>query len=353
MPAPKRRAPRRTAAAVAEDLSLARWTGGFDRANESDLSATMDWLSVVTTTPDDASVFRARDLLVHYTNRVCDAYTESEEYNRTDIVAAHSLRRLLLRSRSNTKLAEVIRREAAATAGHNASPDTVRHREDKLIAEIASQAATDLDGRHAGRPRTVEAATHRLAPLVADARQDLHDLLCVTYAHVPSRSPREERVIDSYHRGMVIQLGKLLVASADLVEVGLQSGKLQRRELALISFARKFLSMLFDEGDDQSYMLEFMRSDTASSTLQQASDLLRASERGEALYSRWIAWVRYCYPTCAFERTTEEAFMCQPHAFLTSLYDFEARYLRMGYSHLGIPGNEPIRHHNLTPWSDS
>jgi hypothetical protein len=343
MPAPKRRAPRRTAAAIAEDLTFARRAGGLRRADAEALSATLDWLAVAGVSPDEEPLSRARDLLLHYIKRVCEAYEDSDEADTMDSIAATSLVRLLLRRPSDDELAQVIRRDVAAAANHRITPDAVRHREDRLIVEIAEHVGQDLGLRRLDVPQTVEAAVHRLAPIVVEVRQQLHDGLCVTYQHVPPADQRERRVIGGFYRQMVIDLGQLLLAGSQLVEVGLRGPNLSTDELGFVSLARRMMQRLFVEVDDREYMLEFSQSDETE--WQEPADLLLTTGRGLELYERWVEWAGSCYPTCAFERSPDVSYMCSPHAFLTLLYDFEAGYVAVGYSAVNLPEHEPLRHH--------
>lgn len=347
MPSPKRRAPRRTAAAIGEDLLRARRVGGLWRADADDLAATLDWLSVTGVAPDEEPLTRARDLFVHYVKRTCEATREAAQPDLTAVAAAASLQQLLLRPSGDTRLAQVIRRESAIALRHTISPDAVRHREDKLITEIAQQVSQDLEIRRLDVPQSVEDAVHRLAPLVTDLRQDLHDLLCVIYAHVPPADPRQRRVIGGFYQSVLMEVGALLVACTDLTEVGRRSANLPDNELSFVSSARHMRSLLFEEDDDREYMLAFMGREEAHGWAR-LLDRLQSTERGKQVYDRWLSWVNACYPTCAFERTAEIRYMCSPHALLTLLYDFEALYVDVGYSPVHIPGTQPLRHHGLS-----
>jgi len=86
---------------------------------------------------------------------------------------------------------------------------------------------------------------------------------------------------------------------------------------------------LFEEGNDREYILDFMGSSEAHAW-GQLIDRLLSTERGKRLYDRHVACVESCYSACALERTVETRYMCTPHALLTGLYDFEARYIDVG-----------------------
>lgn len=194
--------------------------------------------------------------------------------------------------------------------------------------------------------KSIEAALHRLVPLVADIREDLHDGLCVIYDGVPPADARERRVIDAWYRQVVIKLGHLLVRSRQLAKVGMQS-PMTGDEFWFVARARNLNASLFEgvQGD-RAYMLEFMRSEAGNDFEESAAKLLSA-ERGQELYNRWVEWVESCYPTCAFERSTSLERMCSPHTFLTLLYEIESRYLELGFRDLELPETSVIHHRLL------
>jgi hypothetical protein len=344
---PKRVAPRRTAAAIGEDLVQVRKVGGIWRADESDLSATLDCLSLTGISSEEDPMARARDLLISYINRGCARHGERHGSDGTAQAAASSLLVLLLRPTTDTRLAQVIRRKAANTARHPISADAVRHRESKIINEIAEDVFADLQNRRIDEPQSVEAAIHRIAPMVADLRQQLHDGLCLTYQLVPPPDPRERKAIEGFYRQAVIKLGDLLLTSVQLADLGLKAANMTVHEFWFVAQARHIIQFIFDEAGDRRYMLDFVRNDLESSTYDESVDRLVATERGKAVYDRWVEWARSCYPTCAFERSTDIGHMCSPHALITLLYDIEIRYLELGYSDLTIPGNIPMMHHRL------
>jgi hypothetical protein len=253
---------------------------------------------------------------------------------------------LLLRHPTDTRLAVVFRREAAKGVNHAISADAVRHREDKIIGEIADDVFADLQQRRGDVPQSIEAALHRLVPVVADVREDLHDLLCVIYDDVQPADPRERRVIDSYYRHVVIKQGQLLVRSTQLAKVGLQSPNMTADEFWFVARARNLNAALFEEADDRDYMLNFTGTEAANEDYDESADALLSTERGQELYNRWVEWVRSCYPTCAFERSTDLLRMCSPHALLTLLYDIEIRYRDLGFRDLQLP-DSLIIHHGL------
>jgi hypothetical protein len=340
-----RTAPRRTAAAIAEDLLRARKIGGVWQATEIDLAATLDCLSLADGPAAEKSLGRARDLLVSYVRRGCELHQKVHSGDKTSLAAAASLQALLLRHPTDTRLAVVIRREAAKAVQHAISADAVRHREAKIVAEIAEDVFQDLQRRRGDEPQSIEAALHRLMPIVADVREDLHDGLCVIYDGVQPADPRERRVIESFYRQVVIKLGHLLVRSTQLANVGLQSPNMTADEFWFVARARNLNAFLFEEADDREYMHDFMQHE-AGQDIDESADMLLRGERGRELYERWLKWVQSCYPTCAFERSTDPARMCSPHAFLTLLYDIEIRYRGMGIRDLELPAN-PVIHHAL------
>jgi hypothetical protein len=344
--APKRTAPRRTPAAIAEDLVCARKVGGLGQATEAELAATLDCLSIVDGPAAEQSLARARDLLVSYVRRGCELHQIAHGGDKTSLAAAESLQTLLIRRPTDSRLAAVIRREAAKAVNHAISADAVRHREDKIVAQIAEDVFADLQRRRDDEPQSIEAALHRLVPVVADVREDLHDFLCVIYDDVQPADPRERRVIDSYYRHVVIKLGQLLVRSMQLAKVGLQSPNMTADEFWFVARARNLNAALFEEADDRDYMLDFTGTQAANDDYDQSADKLLSAERGQELYNRWVEWVRSCYPTCAFERSTDPLRMCSPHALLTLLYDIEIRYLKLGYRDLELP-DSPIIHNGL------
>lgn len=182
-------------------------------------------------------------------------------------------------------------------------------------------------------------------PVVADVREDLHDLLCVIYDGVQAADVRERRVIESYYHQVVIKLGQLLVRSTQLAQVGLQSPNMTSDEFWFVARARNLNVFLFDEADDNDYMLDFMRTEAAND-IKESSATLLGVERGQELYNRWVEWAQSCYPTCAFERSTDILRMCNPHAFLSLLSEIETRYRQLGFRDLELP-ESPIIHHRL------
>lgn len=345
MAAPKRTASRRTAPAIAEDLQRARKIGGLGQAAEADLAATMDCLSIADGPASEKSLARARDLLMSYVRRGCELHQAAHGGDKTSLAAAASLQTLLLRHPTDTRLAVVIRREAAKAVNHAISADAVRHREDKIVGEIAEDVFVDLQRRRGDEPQSIEAALHRLVPVVADIREDLHDGLCVIYDDVQPADARERRYIEAFYREVVIKLGQLLVRSIQLAKVGLQSPNMTADEFWFVARARNLNAFLFDEADDRDYMLKFMRTEAASD-VNESADTLLGVERGLELYNRWVEWAQSCYPTCAFERTTDLLRMCNPHALLTLLYDIEIRYRKLGFRDLQL-SDDLIIHHGL------
>ena len=217
---------------------LARKNGGLWQAVEADLAATLDGLSLTDGPAAEKSLARARDLLVSYIRRGCELHQKAHGSDKTSLAAAASLQTLLLRSTTDTRLAVVIRREAAKAFNHAISPDAVRHREDKIVAEIAEEVFADLQRRRGDEPQSIEAALHRLVPVVADIREDLHDFLCVIYDGLQPADLRERRVIESYYRRTVIKLGHLLVRSIQLAKVGLHSPNMTADEFWFVARAR-------------------------------------------------------------------------------------------------------------------
>jgi hypothetical protein len=346
MAAPKRVAPRRTAAAIAEDLAQARKVGGIWRTGEGDLAATLDFLALAGVVSDEEPLRRARDLLVSYVRRGCQRHEKQYRHDKTARAAASSLETLLLRPDTDTRLVGPIRRDALRAARHSVSADAVRHHEDKIINEIAQEVFADLQNRRTDEPQSVEAAIHRLVPMVADLRQQLHDGLCLTFLDVPPADPYERRMIEGFYRQTVIKLGDLLLASIQLAKLGLKTPNLTPDEQWFVQHARHINAFLFEESDDRHFMLDFIIGDD-SQDWQESIDNLLATGRGKELYDRWVEWARSCYPTCAFERSTELARMCSPHAFVTLLYDIEVEYVQLGFSELNIEGNIPLLHHSL------
>ena len=175
------------------------------------------------------------------------AAPEGSRGDKTSLAAASALQTLLLRRPADTRLAVVIRREAAKAVNHAISADAVRHREDKIIEEIAEDVFADLQQRRGDEPQSIEAALHRLIPVVADVREDLHDGLCVIYDGVQPADARERRVIDSCYRQVVIKLGHLLVRSRQLARVGMQSPEMTADEFWFVARARNLNAFLFEE----------------------------------------------------------------------------------------------------------
>lgn len=347
MPPPKRRAPSRSSAAIAEDLAIVRSAGGMARAGENELAATLDWLSVAESNDVQGHLARARDLLVHYIRRVCEAYEVSTDVaDKTAKAAARSLLRLQLRPASDDRLVDVIRRGVLGELQLVITTDAVRHREDRLLREISVQIAADLEGRARGVPLTVAAAAHNLAPVAIDLRQQLHDGLCLLYPQAPPADPREQRMVSWFYAATVVELGDLLTAAHNLEDAGLRQPNLSRTEFALVNFGRHLSRRLFTEADDRTRMLAFVH-ENRTGTPSERSEVLQKDSELRPLYERWVAWINACYPTCAFERSTDIGYMCSPHAYLTLLYDFEVAYLAAGYSQPEIDDNEPLRHHSL------
>jgi hypothetical protein len=346
VPSPKRSAPRRTAAALAEDLVQARKVGGIRAASEADLVATLDFLSVAGVSPLETPLARARDLLTSYVRRGCEHHEQRYEHDKTAIAAAVSLRVLLLRPDTDRRMAETIRRDAAKAAGQSVSPDAVRHREDGIIHMIAQEIFADLQVRQRNEPQTVEAAIHRLVPIASDLRQDLHDLLCVTYMGVAPKSPRERRVIEGTFREVVINLGRLLVATGQLAAIGIRTANMTEAEYSFVNRARHVNALLFADSDDREFMINLLNP-AGPDTGEPAIERMLASQHGKEVYGRLIDWMRSCFATCAFERTTELHLMCEPHELVTQLYDMEIAYTQQGFSDLNIPGNIPVLHHRI------
>lgn len=347
VPPPTRRAPMRTAAAIVEDLTRARWLGGLQRCEADDLTATLDWLSLAGIHPRDEPLLRARDLLLHYVKVVCAAHQSAEDAGKTEAVAAVTLERLLLRPPVDNDLVETVRREATQALGHYVSGDAVRHSEGRLINEVADLVAEDLAKRRLDVPQTVEAAVHNLAPIVVDHRQDLHDGLCVIYQGVPIADPQDRQTVELFYDTTIVQLADILVAATRLVEVGLRAPDLEGLEFGIIWIGRQMVQSLFTSKMDRSFILEFMQTDAKDLSFAECLEALRRTARGDEIADRCREWIQSCYDTCAFERTTNNTYMCSPHAFLTLLYDFEVLCRNMGYSNLEVPFNEPLRHHRL------
>lgn len=344
MAAPKRTAPRRTASAIAEDLHQARKVGGIWRAGERDLTATIDFLSVVDSSPGQAQLVRARDLLASYIT--CQQYGAHHPHDKTAQAAVHSLQTLLLRPEKDDRLAQRIRSDSIAASDHSISPDAVRHREDRIVSEIAQAVASDLQSRRGDEPQTIEAGIHRLFPVVSDLRQQLHDGLCLTYLKVPPPDPRERRVIEGFYRQAVVKLGHLLVRSQQLADLARRAPNLTEEDYYFVGKARTYIGLIFDEADDRTYMHELLHTHDGK-YWEPFLERLLATERGQELYRRWIEWAQSCFATCAFERSTDTGHMCTPHALITWLYDFEIAYEELGLSKLNIPGNIPLLHHGL------
>ena|GEM_PF-6728860 len=321
----------------------ARKQVGLWQATEVDLAATLDCLALTDGPASEKSLPRARDLLVSYVRRGCELHQKAHGGDKTSLAAAAALQTLLLRRATDTRLAVVIRREAAKTVKHAVSADAVRHREDKIIGEIAADVFAELQRWRSDEPQSIEAALHRLVPLLADVREDLHDGLCVIGDDVEPADARERRVIDGWYRQVVIKLGHLLVRSRQLARVGMQS-PMTGDEFWFVARARNLNAFLFEgiEGD-RAYMLEFIETE-ATDDYEASADKLLDAERGRELYGRWVEWIRSCHPTCAFERSTSLERMCSPHAFLTLLYEIESRYLQLGFRDVELPESPPIHH---------
>jgi hypothetical protein len=343
---PKRSAQRRTAAALAEDLGQARKVGGLWRAGQADLATTVDFLSLIGLAPDEDPVARARDLLAAFVRRGCERHRKKHRRDKTARAATASLEILLLRPDSDTRKVQRIRQDAARAASHSISPDAIRHREDRIIGEIAEEVFADLQSRRGDEPQSVEAAIHHLVPIVADLRQQLHDGLCLTYPKVPPASPREQLIIDGFYRQAIVKLGALLVASDHLAGLGLRTPNLTTKEYYFVHKARNIRRNILDDAHDRQFLMEFTRADD-SEDWENSVERLLGSERGKEVYGTWLEWVQSCYPTCAFERSAELVYMCRPHELVTLLYEVEIHYVELGFSELNIPGNEPILHHGL------
>ena len=219
----KRTAERRTAAAIAEDLRQAREAGGLRRADERDLAATLDLHLLTGGSPDDGMT-RTHDLLLHHVRRGCEMHQVRHAGDFTAQAAANSLERLLSRPLDDTALARAVRQKAAEKLGHPVSPDAVRKREDRIIGEIAAAVFADFQARLNNEPPTLEAAIHRLVPRLADLRQDLHDLLVMTYEAAPAPDPQERRIVEEHYRLTALEAGKVAVACEQLIHAGLNSG---------------------------------------------------------------------------------------------------------------------------------
>lgn len=345
MAPPKRVASRRTAAAIAEDLGQARSVGGLWRADETHLSETVDYLEAVGVSPDETPLARARDLLLSHVSRVCAQYRADNEADQTAQAAASSLETLLSRPATDMQKVETIRR-ASAPAKHHVSPDAIRHREDRLIDKVAADVLTDLQARRGDEPQTMEAAIHRLAPTVADLRQQLHDGLCLTYQNLTPADPRERRAIEGYYRQVIIKLGDLMVICDQILNLGLKSANMSADDFWFMSRAAQIGHHLFAVGGDRNFMREFLRAET-SKLWEECVEHLLATDRGREVYEHWVEWAQACYPTCAFERAFDPNYMCSPHQLVTLLYDTENKYVQLGFSELIVEGNEPMLHHRL------
>ncbi len=296
MAAPRRTAARRTAEAIAEDLKRARSVGGLQRAGANDLVATVDCLELRGGVPAEELVQRARDLLHGHVLRGCERCRNGQQDDRTALAAADALQTLLTRESSDRRLAQRVRELAAAAVGHLISPDAVRHREDRLIGDIAAEALADLQDE----PQSLEAAIRRLVPMALDIRQQLHDGLCLIYECGQQADPREARAIDGFYRQVVIKLGELLTASRQLAVVGMSSPNMTASDFWFVSRAQHINRYAFDESDDRQFIVDFLRQES-SPDWEETVERLLALERGRELFNRWLAWVRSCYPTCAFE----------------------------------------------------
>ena len=91
-------------------------------------------------------------------------------------------------------------------------------------------------------PQSVEAAIHRLVPIAADLRQQLHDGLCLIYGDVQPADPRERRAIEGFYRQAVVKLGALLVASQHLAVL---------RRAGLVTSRRDGNTILYRLTDDR------------------------------------------------------------------------------------------------------
>jgi hypothetical protein len=344
---PKRTAAPRTAAAVAEDLGDARRVGGLFRASEGHLVATIDLLALTAPPPEEEGLSRASDLLLKYVRAVCQGARQEHEHDPTVRAAAEALETLLTRPPTDRRIAQRIRVDAVTAAGHHVTADAVRHRENRLINQVAAQVFADLRARLDQSPPSLEAAIHRLVPIASDLRQQLHDGLCLTYMQRPSPNSRDHRVIEGYYRQVFVKLADLLVACDQLLTLGVRSTDATPEDFWFIRRAQSIGSMLFDEAGDRDFVLEAMRGNDSEYWDARLERLL-ATSQGPAAYDRWVAWAGSCFPTCAFERSTYFIDMCSPHQLVTWLYDVEIHYLESGYSELNIAGNIPMLHHGLS-----
>lgn len=328
-----------------------RRIGGLARAGEAQLEATIDFLKLAGIPVDQEPVLRARDLLITFVRRGCDRHTDQHRYDKIASAAAASLEHLMLRPATDTQKAQRVRTAAARAAKQSISSDAIRHREDKIIADIADEVFENLQHRRLDEPQSVEAALHNLLPIASDLRQQLHDGLCLIYLGVKGANPRDRRMIDFFYQNTIIELGRLVLASHRLAVMGRQSGDLTRDEYFFVHLAANINHFVLDETADKQFLLDFTRADD-SGYWRDCLANLRSSDEGEAFYKQWIAWIESCYAECAFERSTSINHMCSPHALVTLLYEIEIKYNELGYAALDSAGNDPILHHGLARSND-
>lgn len=338
----KRAADQRSASAIAEDLRQAREAGGLLRADETDLAATSDLL-ILSGVPADDAMPRARDLLLSYVRRGCQLYQERHPSDLTARAAAAALQTLLSKEEGNATLARVVRESAARSLRHAVSPDAIRKREDRIISEIAEATFVDLEARLRDEPASLEAAVHKLVPLLADLRQDLHDLLILTFQNRPPADPQERRLTAEHHRRTVLRAARVMVACEQLFDAGLRRGQMSYDEHWFMGRAASLRNLLFCEADDRPLMRRFATEDRCH--IDRGCDHLQENDAGRDVYARWIAWTGSCYPTCAFERTWDTNEMCSPHVFVTEACGAELHYIESGFSKVVVPGNDAILLH--------
>lgn len=325
---------------------LARWAGGLDRADESDLAATIDWLSLGGVAADETPLARARSLLRYYVKRTCDVLRESvDQEDATGLVALSSLQTLLLRQGSERDKVEKVRRDALAVSGHLVSTDAVRHREDAIVRLIAADVATDLEQRRLDVPLTVEAALHDLMTLIIGRRQYFHNWLCALY---PPGPPQDANEADK--RALFFDTGfawfcQLLSAADYSFELSRRLPDVTPYEATLAHFARHIRYKTFP-GSDREFLLPIVRN--GHDTYEDLIADVRSTDAGQALFDRWVTWVQSCTPTCAFERTFDWTYMCHPHIMLTHMYNVEVIYREAGFQ-LEAPADSMPRHVSIRP----
>jgi hypothetical protein len=328
-----------------------RRVGGLARSSEAQLEATIDFLKLGGVAADQDPAQRARDLLITFVRRGCDRYKKQHRYDKTAKAAAASLEHLILRPATDTTKVQRVRTDAVRAAKQSISPDAIRHREDKIIDEIAQEVFENLQHRRLDEPQSVEAALHDLLPIAADLRQQLHDGLCLNYLGVQGADPRDRKMVEFFYNNTIIELGRLVLASHRLAVMGRRSGDLTRDEYFFVHLAANINHFVLDEAADKQFLLDFTRADESNHWRDSLANL-RSSDQGEVFYQRWMAWIESCYAECAFERSTSIDHMCSPHALVTLLYEIEIRYQELGYAELDIQGNGPILHHGLGRWRD-